>query len=88
MCMLGLSGAPHVDRRSIKHVLDGRRIVFLHHLDAGVAVLGDLIDVGPLHQPETDIGMPQANAQCEERICRNPDKLGSANLVDCGGASE
>ena len=60
--MLGLSGAAHIDRRSIKHVLDVRRIVFLDHLDTGATVFRNLIDVGTLHQPETDISMPQAVA--------------------------
>ena len=57
-----LFGAAHVDRRSIQHVLDLRRIVFLDHLDAGAAVFRNLVDVCPLHQPETDIGVPQAVA--------------------------
>jgi len=37
-----------------------RRIVLLDHLDAGPAVLGDLIDVRPLQQPQAYVGVPQA----------------------------
>lgn len=59
---LSLFSAAHIDRRSIKHVLDVRRVVFLDHLDAGATVFRNLIDVGPLHQPETDVGMSQAVA--------------------------
>ena len=35
-------------------------VILLDHLDAGAAVLGDLVDVGAFHEPHTDIGMPQA----------------------------
>jgi hypothetical protein len=37
-----------------------RRVVFLDHLHAGAAVLGDLIDVCAFHQAQADIRMPQA----------------------------
>src|SRR5690606_35695912 len=37
-----------------------RGVVLLDHLDAGAAVLGDLVDVGSFHQAQTDIGMAQA----------------------------
>ena len=37
-----------------------RRVEFLNHFDAGAAILGDLVDVGSLHQPHTDIGVTQA----------------------------
>ena len=36
-----------------------RRVVFLDHFDAGAAVLGDLVDVGTLHQTQADVCMPQ-----------------------------
>ena len=52
--------ASDVDRRSIDHVLDVRGVEFLDHLDAGATVLGDLIDVCTLHEPEADIGVPEA----------------------------
>lgn len=79
MRMLGLSGAAHVDRRSIQHVLAVRRIVFLDHLDTGAAVFRNLIDVSTLHQPQTDIGMPQAVAGgVPSRPCFMPS---SANSV-------
>tara|TARA_E500000318_G_scaffold107742_1_gene117463 strand:+ start:343 stop:624 length:282 start_codon:yes stop_codon:yes gene_type:complete len=35
-----------------------RSIELLDHLDAGSAVLGDLIDVCAFHEAEADIGMP------------------------------
>jgi hypothetical protein len=44
---------------SIKHRLDVGRIEFLDHLHARATVLGDLVDVGPLHQPKADVGMAQ-----------------------------
>lgn len=37
-----------------------RRIVLFDHLDRRAAVLGDLVDVRTFHEPEADIGMPQA----------------------------
>ena len=37
-----------------------RRVVLLDHLDAGAAVLGDLVDVGTFHQAQADVCMPQA----------------------------
>ena len=36
-----------------------RCVVFLDHLDAGAAVLGDLVDICTLHQAQADIGMAQ-----------------------------
>jgi hypothetical protein len=57
-----LSCAAHIDRRSITHVVDVRRIVFLDQLDADATVFRNLIDLGSLHQPETDLGTPQALA--------------------------
>ncbi len=36
------------------------RVEFFDHLDAGAAVLGDLVNVRALHEPETDIGVPKA----------------------------
>jgi len=39
-----------------------RRVVFLYHLDAGAAVLGDLVDIGALHQTQAYVCMPFAAA--------------------------
>ena len=51
---------PHdVDCGGVERRLDMRRVVFLDHLDAGAAVLGDLVDVGALHQPQANVCMPQ-----------------------------
>ena len=36
-----------------------RGIILLDHLDAGPAVLGDLIDVRTFHEPEADVGMTE-----------------------------
>jgi hypothetical protein len=36
-----------------------RWVVFLDHLETGAAVLGDLVDVGALHQAQADVCMPQ-----------------------------
>ena len=44
----------------VSRFFDVRGVVFLDHLDAGPAVFGDLIDVGPFHQAHTDVGVPQA----------------------------
>jgi hypothetical protein len=55
-----LLGPHDVDRGGVKPGLDVRRVVFLDHLDAGAAVLGDLVDVGTLHQAQADVGVPQA----------------------------
>ncbi len=53
----------HVDGGSIKHRLDVSGIEFLDHLDAGAAVLGDLIDVCTLHKAEADVGVTEAVAR-------------------------
>ena len=37
-----------------------RGIVFLNHLDAGAAILGNLVDVGTFHQTQADVGVPEA----------------------------
>jgi hypothetical protein len=59
--LLGLRpGFTNVDRRRIKRALDVCRVEFLDHLDAGAAVLGNLINVGALHQAQADIGVAQA----------------------------
>ena len=47
-------------RRCVKVRLDVRRAIFLDHLDAGAAVLRDLADIGPFHQAQTDVCVPQA----------------------------
>src|SRR5271157_1289037 len=44
---------PHdVDRGGVKVRLDVRRVISLDHLDAGAAVLRNLVDVGPFHQAQ------------------------------------
>jgi hypothetical protein len=52
--------AHNIDRRGVERVLDVSRVEFLDHLDAGAAVLGDLIDVGPFHEPHANVRMSQA----------------------------
>lgn len=49
-----------IDRGGIQVCLDVRRVVFLDHLDAGAAVLGDLVNIRSFHQAQTDVCMPQA----------------------------
>jgi len=39
---------------------DVRGVVILDHLDAGSAIFGDLINVGPFHQSQADVSMAQA----------------------------
>jgi hypothetical protein len=52
---LSLDRAPsHVDRGGIEHRLDVGGVEFLDHLDARAAVLGNLVDVGALHQAKAD----------------------------------
>jgi hypothetical protein len=41
----GFSWSPDVDGLGVQHVLEMRGMVLLNHLDAGAAVLGDLVDV-------------------------------------------
>lgn len=48
-----------IDRSSVERSLDVRGVVFLDHLDTGGAVLGDLVDVCTLHQPQADVSMAQ-----------------------------
>ena len=49
----------NVDEGRIDHILEMRRVVFLDHLDAGAAVLGDLIDISSLQKTETNVTVPQ-----------------------------
>src|ERR1700689_3063357 len=56
------SAFPNVDSGSVEHRLDVGCVKFLDHLHAGPAVLGNLIDVGTLHEPEANKGVPQAVA--------------------------
>ena len=52
---------PHdVDSGSIELRLQMRRIVFLNHLHACPAVLGNLIDVGTFKQAQANVGVAQA----------------------------
>jgi hypothetical protein len=47
--------ADHIDCGGIERALDMHRVIFLDHPDARTTVLGNLIDVGALHQPHADI---------------------------------
>ena len=60
VCFFFGLGSHDVDRGGVEAGLDVRGIVFLDHLDAGAAVLGDLVDVRPFHQAQADIGVAQA----------------------------
>ena len=51
---------PYVDRGGIEAVLEVGGVVFLDHLDAGAAVLRDLINVRAFHETQADVGVPQA----------------------------
>jgi hypothetical protein len=37
-----------------------RRVEFFNHLDTGSAILGNLVDVRPLHQPQANVDMAKA----------------------------
>jgi hypothetical protein len=52
--------APDVDRDGIELRLDMCRVILFDHLDTGAVVFRDLVDVGPFHQAQTDVCMPQA----------------------------
>src|ERR1039458_3396046 len=52
--------APYVDRGGVETVLEVGRVVFLDHLNAGAAVLRNLINVRAFHQTQADVGVPQA----------------------------
>ena len=58
--VLAQPGPPNVDRGCVQMGLDMGSIEFFDHLDAGTTILGDLVDIGSLHQPETDVCVPQA----------------------------
>jgi hypothetical protein len=67
---------PHdVDRRCIKVRLDVRHLIFLDHLDAGTAVFGDLVDVGPFHKAQTDVSVPQAVSRSRPSFTIDPEIL-------------
>src|ERR1051325_2461380 len=52
--------SPHVDGGGIQRVLEVHGVVLLDHLDAGAAVLGDLVDVAALQQPEAHVRVAEA----------------------------
>ena len=53
-------GLADIDRRGVEARFDVGGVVFLDHLDAGAAVLGDLVDVRAFHQAQADVGVAQA----------------------------
>ncbi len=50
----------NIDRRGVERILDVGSVEFFDHLDAGAAILGDLVDVGAFHEAHADVGMSQA----------------------------
>jgi hypothetical protein len=59
LALAALAGAHDVDRSGVERVLEMRGVEFFDHLDAGATILGDLIDVCPLHEPHADVSMTQ-----------------------------
>lgn len=59
---------PYVNCRGIQRVLEVGGVEFLDHFHAGPAVLGDLVDIGPLHQTQANIGMAQAVGRADISI--------------------
>jgi hypothetical protein len=56
-----LRAGPHdIDCRGVEPGFQMGGIVFLNHLDARPAVFSNLIDIGTLQQPETNVCVPQA----------------------------
>src|ERR1017187_9848435 len=51
---------PDVDRGGVKAVLEVGSVVFLDHLNAGAAVLRNLVYVRAFHETQADVGMPEA----------------------------
>jgi hypothetical protein len=41
-------------------VFEVHRVVFLNHFYTGAAVLGDLVNVGPLDEAQADVGVTKA----------------------------
>src|SRR5579872_486441 len=60
LCFGGGLWTPHIDDRSVDHVLDVRGVEVLDHLDAGPAVFGDLIDIRTFNKAQADVGMSKA----------------------------
>ncbi len=48
---------PGIDRGDIEAGLDVGRVELLDHLDAGAAILGDLVDIRALHEAQANIRM-------------------------------
>src|SRR5665213_563812 len=51
---------PYVDRGGVETVLQVGSVIFLDHLNAGAAVLRNLINVRAFHETQADVGVPQA----------------------------
>src|SRR5271157_1520928 len=60
LVLLFCFGPPYVDRGGVETVLRVGGVIFLDHLDAGAAVLRDLINVRAFHETQADVGVPQA----------------------------
>lgn len=55
--LLRLGLASHIHRSGTDAGRNMRRIIFLDHLHARPAVLGDLVDIRAFHEPEADVGV-------------------------------
>ena len=55
-----LSSYDDIDGCRVETGFDVRGVIFLDHLDRCPAILGDLVDVGPFHQTQADVGVTQA----------------------------
>ena len=59
-----------------------RRIVFLNHLHACPAVLGDLIDVGTFEQAQANVGVAQAIGRSRPAVTVGAKLLFLKNCVE------
>ena len=66
----------------VDHVLDVRGIMLLDHLDAGAAIARNRIDVGSLHQPQTDVGVSQAVGGARLAVAINLEVLALEQRIE------
>lgn len=55
-----MSRLSDVDRRRVDRSLDVGSVIFFDHFDTRAAVLGNLVNVGSLHQTKADVGVAKA----------------------------
>ncbi len=80
--VLAQPGPPNVDRRCVQMGLDVGSVELFDHLVAGATILGDLVDIDPLHQPKADVCVPQAIGGAPIAVAVKLQPFSVENLIE------